>query len=560
MLLGTLPEKDFFGRREDLAHLYNLAIEAEKGISQNICVSGPGGVGKTELLKQLFNQLFWGQSKVAPFYYVPNNALLSSAAFARDYLIHFICQRLAFDLRDVALLNTDSISIENLESIIGEKKAGWAQKILERYLADGKEPTDALRIALNAPYQSTLTTDIPVVVMIDEFQRLNNLNINGKTDPLLASLFEKPMSFKKAQYLISGNQTEVMEMPVTSHFSKIDLGNLRLDGSSKLFSAVCEAYGVKKHVIPYALINRLGGNPFYIRCIAKTAGINKKFEEGELWKAYTSEVCSGGIYVYWSSKLKNFLHEPNLRKDALEALSRIYEAEGSFPYQKILKMISPDNALAERVVTAIYRAGFITGEYGVFGRPEDKVLMDFVRSLYLKEISGLAYPEIEKRLLEEITEAESPKDKGIIYEMTIPRTRDAELVAAQCLEQIGRNLHLDEESIGQMQMAVIEACINAIEYGSKEDNKIYLGFRVTEDNSLEASIESAGKEFIAQETGEPFMGRGMKEDAGRGWGIKLMKKFADSVRFEKTGRGIKVILVKSLQKSTKMEEDISASE
>lgn len=560
MLLGTLPEKDFFGRREELANLYKLAIETEKGVSQNILISGYYGIGKTELLKQLFNQLFWGQSKVAPFYYVPNNALLSASAFAKDYLIHFICQRLAFDIRDITLLNMDGLSIEKLESIIEEKKAVWAEKVLERYIADSKDPTDALRIALSAPYHTTLTTEVPVIIIIDEFQRLNYLTMDGRTDSFLTSFFEKPMSFKKTQYIISGSKTELMEMPLSGHFSKIDLNNLSLDESSKLFSAVSDAYGIKKQIVPYLLINRLGGNPFYIRCIAKTAGINKNFEESELWKAYISEVCNGGIYIFWSSKLKNFLYEPNLRKNALEVLSRIYEVEGSLPYQKILRMISPDNAVAERVVKAIYMAGFITGEYGVFGRPEDKVLLDFVRSLYLKEISGFAYPEIEKRLLTEITEAESPKDKGIMYEMTIPRTRDAELVAAQCVEQIGRNLHLDEERISQIQMAVIEACINAIEYGSKEDNKIYLTFRVAENDSLEATIESAGEEFIAQETGEPYMGRGIKEDAGRGWGIKLMKKFADSVRFEKTGRGTKVILVKSLQKSTKIEEDISASE
>ena len=55
--------------------------------------------------------------------------------------------------------------------------------------------------------------------------------------------------------------------------------------------------------------------------------------------------------------------------------------------------------------------------------------------------------------------------------MTIPMVREAELVAAQCLEQIGKNLHLDEDVIGQLQLAVIEACINAMEH-SKEKIRI----------------------------------------------------------------------------------------
>jgi anti-sigma regulatory factor (Ser/Thr protein kinase) len=67
---------------------------------------------------------------------------------------------------------------------------------------------------------------------------------------------------------------------------------------------------------------------------------------------------------------------------------------------------------------------------------------------------------------------------------------------------------------------------------------------------MEASIESSGREFVVQETGEPFVGKKLGEDFGRGWGVKLMKRFTDSVRFEKTNRGTKVVLVKNIPKTT----------
>ena len=81
--------------------------------------------------------------------------------------------------------------------------------------------------------------------------------------------------------------------------------------------------------------------------------------------------------------------------------------------------------------------------------------------------------------------------------------REAELIVAQSLEQIGKNLNLNQDAIGQLQIAVIEACINAIEHGRGMDDKIYVSVAVDGDQT-EVSVESAGQEFIIQETREPY--------------------------------------------------------
>ncbi|MCG2708921.1 MAG: ATP-binding protein [Thermodesulfovibrionales bacterium] len=85
-----------------------------------------------------------------------------------------------------------------------------------------------------------------------------------------------------------------------------------------------------------------------------------------------------------------------------------------------------------------------------------------------------------------------------------------------------------------------------------------MSFNFTEDMA-EISIESSGRDFVSQETGEPFVGRGLQEDAGRGWGIKLMKNFVDSVRFEKTERGTKVVLAKNLLREARINREGTAT-
>jgi len=51
-------------------------------------------------------------------------------------------------------------------------------------------------------------------VLIDEFQRLAGITIEGNPDPKLVSLFEEPMASGKTPHLISGNAPEIQEMAV----------------------------------------------------------------------------------------------------------------------------------------------------------------------------------------------------------------------------------------------------------------------------------------------------------------------------------------------------------
>jgi serine/threonine-protein kinase RsbW len=324
-----------------------------------------------------------------------------------------------------------------------------------------------------------------------------------------------------------------------------------------MFSSLLDGHGIKISLGHHSLLNHLGGNPFYIKCVARAAGLSKKLEEKDCWRTYINEISEGNIYLYWLSVLKSFFPELDKRRRVLEITNRIYHTGESLTSHRISKVFSLSERDTEAITGALYRAGFVRGEFGVFRAPEDRVLIDFIDCLYMKEVRGKSYRDIKIGLLEKAADA---KCRGASFEMTIPMVREAELVAAQCLEQIGKNLRLEQDVIGQLQMAVIEACINAVEHSKGEDKNIYLSFNFSEDMA-EISIESSGRGFVSQETGEPFVGRGLKEDTGRGWGIKFMKNFADSVRFEKTERGTKVVLVKNLLRKARInKEDTATSE
>lgn len=546
MTLSTLPEKDFFGRKDELTTLYRITLEAEKGITQSSFLSGPRGIGKTELLKQLYNHLFWEQERVIPFYYCVNNGLLSVPDFSIDYLSRFICQRLAFENKDASLLGLFGLSLERLSLIAELKRSRWALELLDRYSQSTQRPIDSLRIVLGAPHQSAISTGKAMIVMIDGFQRLKNLRIQGTVDSTLMTLFEEPFSSKMAPHIITGNQSEIEEIlfshgTFAGNLQRIDIGALKLlDDSILMFSSLLDKFEVDIKIIPDDILAYLKGNPLYIKCMA-IALRSMRAVENNFWKIFFREVSSGNLYLYWSEILKSFFPVLGIRRKAIEIINKINTSDESFTQDRISRFLSLSAEDSESILKTLYLSGLVTGEFGIFRVPEDRVLRDFMDCLYMREILEKPLREIEEKFLERVITSE---DRRISFEMTIPMVKEAELVAVSALEQIGKNMHLNPEIIGQLQVAVIEGCINAIEHSRGEGKKIYLSFNFNGEN-LTVSIESPGREFISPEVGEPFSG--FKEGTGRGWGVRLMKSFADSVRFEKTERGTKVVLVKNLK-------------
>ena len=551
MSFSALQETDFFGRGEELAGLSRRVLRADKGLAQSAVLSGPPGIGKTELLKQLFGYLFWRQDRVVPFYYTVNPALLSAAAFSKDYLTRFLCQRLAFEKKEQSLFYLEGLSIAGLSALVEEREAVWAREILERFIQSSGDPIDALRVAVSAPYQSALATGMPAAVLLDEFHRLKDLHIGNTPDPRLVSLFEAPMSFSKTPHVVTGRVAEIHEMPVTRGLERIMVQPLGPEETLLKALSFLRAHESEGNGPPPLLLQHLGGNPFYLSCLIKAACIKKNPEEKDYWKAYAAEITGGALSLSWSSILKSFFPDVGARRTALAIAYKIYHTSEPLSCPRIAKAFALADGQAESIANALYLAGFVNGEFGVFRTAEDRVVRDVIDCFYMTEILGKPSDNLEQEFVEKLL----PKqEEAVRFEMTLPMAKEAELVAAQCLDQIGKNLGINRDAIGQLQIAVIEACINAMEHSKGADRNIYLSFAVDRDG-MEVSIESSGQEFIMQETGEPFDDKKPTKAPGRGWGIKLMKRFVDDVRFEKTKRGTKTVLVKNFAKTAEAQKE-----
>jgi serine/threonine-protein kinase RsbW len=549
MLFSQLQEKDFVDRQEELDGLFARVLQADGGRARSVVLSGPRGIGKTELLSHLFGRLFWKQERVAPFQLTVNPALLSAAAFAKAYLSRFLCQRLAFQKREQALLMSNGISLDALTSLVEEQEAHWAKEILDQYAQNSGDPLDALQVALAAPRRSVVATGTPVAVLIDDFHLLRGLHLGGGPDPRLASLFEEPVSYGKTPHVITGN-AELQEMPVAGSLERMPLMPFGPEAASSRVLSLLKNREARTDAPPL-LLRRLGGNPLYLECVVTRAGAASNPDDKDFWSAYIREITEGTLSLTWMADFKRAFPDPGMRRVGLEMAYKIYHSAEPLSSRRMARMFSLQESGAQDTAHALYLAGFIHGEFGVFRAIEDPVLKDIIDCLYGREVLGKSVPDLEKDLLERLV---PQKEREVRFDITLPMAKDAELVAAQALEQIGKSLDLSQEAVGQMQIAVIEACINAMEHGRGTDGKVFVSITADVDR-LEVSVESAGREFIIEETGEPFSDPGRRKTPGRGWGIKLIKRFVDHIKFEKTSRGTKVVLVKKLEKSPDMQKE-----
>ncbi|MBI5587745.1 MAG: ATP-binding protein, partial [Deltaproteobacteria bacterium] len=130
------------------------------------------------------------------------------------------------------------------------------------------------------------------------------------------------------------------------------------------------------------------------------------------------------------------------------------------------------------------------------------------------------------------------------FELILPMSTKSELVAVKAAEEIGTEMGFDENSIGQIKAALVEACINAFEHGKQKSAKVFLRF-VAGSDRLVIYVQNPGADFD-----RPPGKAGAEGESGlprkRGWGFELMKGLMDEVRFEKIRGGANIVLVKYL--------------
>jgi anti-sigma regulatory factor (Ser/Thr protein kinase) len=537
MPFSMLPGELYIGRAQALADLTRFA-EEEAGGPRSLFLEGPRGIGKTELLRQLYTVLFWKQEKVVPFHYSISPALTLVEDLAHDHLVHFLCQWFGFERREPELVLSDDLGLDELYSLALARGAEWAARLLDRFRSPSATPLDLLRAALHAPRTAARASGRPVVVLLDDLHLLAGLRRASVPEPHLAALFADLMTFPRTPHIVAGlaPAIDALQLPVLKRYA---LGPLALSDAELLVRSLLRTRQIVSPPVPRELLLLLGGNPGYLTSVAASLTPDSVTPDSAYWNAYRQEAEQGTFARSVRAVLRAAFPDGAERRSALEALHAVVRRNrttGGPLTDRTLSALVP--TLLPSTLPTLVRTGLLCGEFGTYVLPEDGVLPDVVAALYAQDIEGSAAGTSRGPAAAREHETAS----SFTVELLLPHAPEAELVAAQCLEQLGRNRKVPDEVIGQLQIALIEACVNALEHGAG-GKPVPVRIQVAE-NDIAVSVSSIGRDFVLDGTGEPASTPHPGGELRRGWGVTLMKRFCDDVRFERTAQGTTVVLRK----------------
>ena len=128
-------------------------------------------------------------------------------------------------------------------------------------------------------------------------------------------------------------------------------------------------------------------------------------------------------------------------------------------------------------------------------------------------------------------------------ELTLPVMENMELAATKTAEVVAKSMGLDEMKTAEINMALIEACINAFEHSKSKEN-IYITYSIDGD-TLTIKVGDKGEGFDSEVVAIPNIDEKINSQHKRGWGLQLMKELMDTVEFESSEAGTTVTMTKN---------------
>ena len=128
---------------------------------------------------------------------------------------------------------------------------------------------------------------------------------------------------------------------------------------------------------------------------------------------------------------------------------------------------------------------------------------------------------------------------------------DMELAAAKTASVLAELMNFEEGEVEEIQLAIIETCINAFEHSQSDDQEVHIDF-LLKDDELQFKVTDRGV-GISPDTldGSRLLGSpGVHTDLRkRGRGLQIIKTFMDEVDIESSPNGTTVSVIKRKKKT-----------
>ncbi len=133
--------------------------------------------------------------------------------------------------------------------------------------------------------------------------------------------------------------------------------------------------------------------------------------------------------------------------------------------------------------------------------------------------------------------------------LTLDLAPDMEIEACEKTCAVAKLVGMSTERVDEIRMAMIEACINAIEHSGAKDAKLHVDIAVlgaTKPEELRITVTDHGVGFDREKLVEPKIEKKLKASNKRGWGLQIIEGLMDEVDVASSSEGTSVIMRKKI--------------
>ena len=139
--------------------------------------------------------------------------------------------------------------------------------------------------------------------------------------------------------------------------------------------------------------------------------------------------------------------------------------------------------------------------------------------------------------------------EGVLREVTLalPMVSEMEIEASKTATAIAESIRMSPDRIDEVRMAVVEACINALEHSRAADGEVFVTFQVLggqDPEKLRITVHDNGVGFSPEDVEPPTMASKLKAARKRGWGLKIIRGLMDDVEIRSGAEGTTVVMSK----------------
>lgn len=405
------PERQFFGRQREIDYICSLAMEPHK-LLPGMFLSGKRWIGKTEVLRRVYQWLFWNQARVVPIYYQFKGGS-HTETFADDYILETVKQCLAFIKRDPQNIKADP-TLNELEKMLTEIDVSGVAELISKY-KEAKRAGDcasALKNAIRAPYVLSLQWGIPIFLILDDTNRIAGKEHSREWSAIVEECVNL-LRHESFSFLMAGTTRRILPgEALNGSVEVIELAGLEEELAVSMLVELCRHHNNTQYDTEILAIaaRKLEGNPMYLKSIVWSAS---KMGRGlaslkDFADVYAYTLINGNLGFSLNSAVSlETLHD-------LRVLNMYACSDKENAVEEVAGRLKCDPDAVKRTVDSLISFGLLEKNLGSVAWAGGNVIKDFVGYVYGTRVAGKTLEEVKTLIVsKELREGFSVKGEKV---------------------------------------------------------------------------------------------------------------------------------------------------